>query len=266
MNTMSNAGEKTRKKANLLKNEERWGYFFIGPQFLGLLLFVLIPIIQSLGISFTRWNLLSDPVFIGIANYKKILRDPLTLTVLKNTLRYIFGFCILTTITSLLLALVLSSKIKGRAIFRTLFYLPNITSSVAIALLWMYMFNPDFGLINFLLYKVGVSALGWYASLKLAMPTVIMMSSWMACGYYMVIFLAGIGSISDSDVLSKDRKSSQMDQKPVIDTYKMLQALITEGVSPSPLAVKAMPYEQMFLRPAMNNPEEETLLRVWVVS
>jgi multiple sugar transport system permease protein len=189
-------GAVTMSKKKIQGNEERWGYFFIAPQFIGLLVFVLIPVIQSLGISFTEWNILQNPIFVGLANYKKLLVAPFTLKLLVNTLYFIIGHIVITTIIALLAALALSNKLKGFVIFRTLFYLPNVTSTVAIALVWQWVFHPEYGLVNAVLAKFGIPALGWYSSMNGAMPTIILMSVWQSIGYYMVIFLAGLNGIS----------------------------------------------------------------------
>jgi multiple sugar transport system permease protein len=185
-------------KKNKRDNEERWGYFFIAPQFIGLLLFAVIPVIQSLGISFTQWNILEKPIFAGLGNYKRLLSDPFTWTLFSNTVYFIIGHIIVTTIVALLAALALSNKLKGFVLFRTLFYLPNVTSTIAISLVWQWLFHPEYGLINALLDKFGIPPLGWYTSMKGAMPTVILLSVWQATGYYMVIFLAGLNGISQT--------------------------------------------------------------------
>ncbi|GHU87607.1 sugar ABC transporter permease [Spirochaetia bacterium] len=180
-------------------SDELWGYFFIAPQFIGLLLFVVVPVIQSLGISFTSWDLLSKPVFTGIDNYKKVLSNPLTYKVFIHTLQFIGGFIVLTTILSLLAALGLSNKLRGHTIFRSVFFLPNITSSVAVSLVWLWLFNPEMGLVNIVLMFFGVeNPPGWYVSLQWAMPTIILMAVWQGIGYFMIIFLAGLNGISDT--------------------------------------------------------------------
>jgi multiple sugar transport system permease protein len=179
-------------------NDAGWGYFFIAPQFIGILLFVIVPVIQSLGISFTSWDLMSPPVFVGLDNYKKILSSETTWKVLGNTLYFIGGHITLTVIFSLLAALALSNKLKGFVLFRTLFFLPNITSSVAVSLVFLWLFNPNFGLVNLVLDFIGITPPGWYASVEWAMPMIIIMATWQSIGYYMIIFLAGLNSISDT--------------------------------------------------------------------
>ena len=178
------------------KSEERWGYFFIAPQFIGLVVFIVVPIIQSLGISFTSWNILEKPVFVGLANYKKLLADPFTWKLVGNTAYFIVGHTIVTVTLSLLVAMALSNELRGYVLFRALFFLPNVTSTVAIALVWWWVFHPQFGMVNALLAKIGIPPLGWYTTLRGAMPTLILLTLWQMTGYYMVIFLAGINGIS----------------------------------------------------------------------
>jgi len=181
---------------NTKKIEERWGYFFIAPQFIGLLTFIVIPVIQSLGISFTSWNILEKPVFVGLANYKKLLADPFTWKLVGNTVYFIVGHAIVTITLSLLVALTLSNELKGYVLFRALFFLPNVTSTVAIAMVWQWVFHPQYGMVNALLANFGIPALGWYTTLRGAMPTLILLTLWQMTGYYMVIFLAGLNGIS----------------------------------------------------------------------
>ena len=186
------------KALSIQKSEERWGYFFIAPQFLGLLAFIVVPIIQSLGITFTAWNILEDPVFVGLANYKKLLTDPFTWKLIKNTVTFIVGHTIVTVTLSLLVALTLSNKLKGYVLFRALIFLPNVTSTVAIAMVWQWVFHPQWGLVNAFLAKFGIPPWGWYTTLEGAMPTLILLTVWQMTGYYMVIFLAGLNGISQT--------------------------------------------------------------------
>lgn len=186
-------------KRKRLDRDELWGFLFIAPQFIGLLLFVVAPIVQSFGISFFNWNLLSPPVFNGLDNWKKVLSDPLTWKVLFQTLQFVVGFIILTTVISLLLALSLSNSLKGHIVYRAIFFVPNITSSIPVSLVWLWLFNPEMGLVNIILNFFGVKNLpGWYASLEWAMPTVILMGVWMGVGYFMIVFLAGLNGISNT--------------------------------------------------------------------
>jgi multiple sugar transport system permease protein len=185
-----------KKKSRMLADEQRWGYFFIAPQFIGLVLFSVIPVIQSLGISFTEWNILNPPVMVGLANYKRLLTNPFTWKLIGNTAYFITGHIIVTTTVALLVAMALSNDLKGYVLYRTLYFLPNVTSTVAIALVWQWIFHPDYGLVNAALANFGIPPFGWYVSLEGAMPTLILLTVWQMTGYYMVIFLAGLNGIS----------------------------------------------------------------------
>lgn len=185
-------------KSRARSEEQRWGYFFIAPQFIGLLIFIVAPVIQSLGISFTQWNILEKPIFVGFDNYKRMLTDPFTWTLFKNTTVFIIGHIIVTTSLALLVALVLSNNLKGYIFFRSIFFLPHVTSTVAIALVWQWVFHPDYGIANAVLDKFGIPPFGWHTTTAGAMPTLILLTVWQMTGYYMVIFLAGLNGISRS--------------------------------------------------------------------
>lgn len=180
------------------KSEELWGYLFIAPQFFGLLVFMAFPVIQSLFISFHEWDFLTDAVWVGIDNYKQILASPYLYQILGNTVYYMAGVIPLTTIIAVVLAFLLAQPLKGTSLYRSLFFLPNITSSVAISLVWLWIFNPDMGIINTVLGWFGIDPMGFYTTVEGAMPTVILLAVWRDVGYYVVLFLAGIKGISGS--------------------------------------------------------------------
>lgn len=187
-----------KKLSSNAKSDERWGYLFILPQFLGFLLFIIAPVLQSLYISFFEWDFITEPTFLGVKNYTKILSSPYTWKILGNTVYYIIGFVPLTIIFSIFLAFLMTQKLKGVSVYRTAIFLPNVTSSVAVSLVWMWIFNPDMGFVNAILSMIGINGPGWYASLEWAMPTVILMAVWQAAGYYMIVFMAGINGISET--------------------------------------------------------------------
>ena len=180
------------------KNEQFWGYVFIAPQFIGILAFILFPALASLYISFTEWDFINMPEWVGFDNYKKVLSDPVTLKVIKNTILFIMGNLPLNLIISLLLALALSNSIKGFAFYRTAFFMPTITSSVAVSLVWLWLYNPDMGLINVALSNIGIKGPGWINDTTWALPSIIIMTVWQGAGYNMVIFIAGIKSIPET--------------------------------------------------------------------
>src|SRR5436305_6441083 len=183
-----------RKPGGLERKEARQFYLFISPWLIGVVLFGGGPIIASALISFTDWSLLNSPRWIGLANYQQMFQDPLFYTSLKNTLYFGVGSVLLGVVTSFLLALLLNQKVRGMAFFRTVFYLPSVVSGIATALLWVNIFHPDFGLINYVLSWFGIQGPGWLTSEQWVIPALIIMSAWGAGGT-MIIYLAGLQGI-----------------------------------------------------------------------
>ena len=130
------------------KNETVAGYLFIAPWALGFVLLTLGPLIASFIISLWKWDLLSEPIFVGLRNYQFLFRDPDFWNALRVTA--IYSFCRLPIMVALglLLAILLNQKIKGLGFFRTIFYLPSVLPIVATAMLWMWIYNPQFGILN----------------------------------------------------------------------------------------------------------------------
>jgi multiple sugar transport system permease protein len=185
-----------QQMGKLARKEEREFYLFISPWIIGFILFGAGPIIASAVISLMDWSLLSAPTWAGIGNYRRLFGDPLFLTALKNTIIYAVGSVFLGVVVAFLLALLLNQKVWGMALFRTIFYLPSVVSGIAVALLWVNIFHPDFGLINYALSWFGIQGPGWLTSPQWAMPALIIMSIWGAGGG-MVIYLAGLQSIPE---------------------------------------------------------------------
>ena len=176
------------------RNETFWAYTFLIPSMLGLLVFWLITIVAAFGISFTDWSLLSDPEYIGTANYERLIEDKFFWKALKNTLWYVAGV-MPGIVISLSLAVFLNRQIRFKSAYRTLYYLPTITMWVSIAQVWTWLYSPQFGLINWLVGKLGISSISWLNDPKWALPAVIITSIWKGVGYNMVIFLAGLQGI-----------------------------------------------------------------------
>jgi multiple sugar transport system permease protein len=172
------------------------GYLFLLPNIVGFLLFSCIPVLITLGISLLDWDMIRPPTFVGIANYAVLLsQDAIFRQVLGNTLYYVVGTVPADIVISLMLALAMNSKVRGVTLFRAIFFIPVITSSVAVAMIWRWLYNRDFGLINLALMAVGLPVVPWLSSSSWAMPAVILMAIWKRVGYDMVIFLAGLQSI-----------------------------------------------------------------------
>jgi multiple sugar transport system permease protein len=173
-------------------------YLFLSPWLVGFLVFTLGAMLFAVWMSTQKWNLAKPPVYVGLGYYKKaFLQDPLFWKCLYNTAYYAGISVPLRILFALSLALLLNQKVKGLAVFRTIFYLPSIVTGVATAMLWMLLLNPDMGGINFVLRKVGVAnPPGWLGSEQWAMPGLILMSLW-SVGNLMIIFLAGLQSVPD---------------------------------------------------------------------
>lgn len=179
-------------------NKKYWeGYLFIAPWIIGFIIFTLGPVMASLYLSFTKYDMLSMPQWVGIMNFTDLFKDKLYLTSLYNTFYYALFQVPASLIFALILAMLLNHKLKGIYTFRAIYYLPAITSGVAISLLWRWLFNPDLGLINSILGSLGIPGPGWLTSPTWAMPAIIIMSVWGGTGGAMLIYLAGLQGIPE---------------------------------------------------------------------
>lgn len=175
------------------------GYLFASPWLLGLIVLGFFPILMSLYISFTNYDMISKPTFIWFENYRILLtNDSLFWKSLGNTLYHVAIAVPVGIIVGLALALLLNNKLRGMSIYRTLFYLPNVVSIVAMTLLWLWLFQPNFGLINQILNPIydlfGMNPIQWYLDPKLSKLTLILMGLWLSGGS-MVIYLAQMQDI-----------------------------------------------------------------------
>lgn len=187
----------TSRWARLLQSEHLVGYLFVAPLLLGLIIFTYGPVLAAFVLSFTKGDYISTPRFIGLGNYQALLQEDLFWTSMRNTLYYVIGVVPVGLFLSLLLALAMNQKLRGIVFFRSIFFLPTITSSVAISLMWLWIYNPEFGVLNFLLKQIGVRGPAWLSSTTWAMPAVIIMATWRGLGYNMLIYLAGLQGIPD---------------------------------------------------------------------
>lgn len=169
------------------------GYIFIGPWIIGFVIFTAGALLGSFGISLTKWSMIGTPQFVGLENYKFMIDDRFFWQSLKVTVYYLLNVP-LNLVLGLLLAILLNQKIRGMAVFRTIFYLPSVTAGVAVSLLWIWIFNPRFGVINVLLSKIGIQGPAWLGSETWAMPALIVMSMW-GVGGGMLIYLGALQSI-----------------------------------------------------------------------
>jgi len=182
------------KKNTLTRKEHIAGYLFALPWFIGLSVFTIGPVVASLILSFTRYEVVRPPSFIGIANYKDLFRDPLFWKSLYNTIYITVIGVPLGILTALSLALLLNKEVRGISWYRTVYYLPSITPTVASSLLWMWILNADFGILNIALSKIGIRGPGWLVDPAWAKLAIVLMGLW-GTGSTMIIYLAGLKGI-----------------------------------------------------------------------
>ena len=162
-------------------------------------IFKLYPLVSGLQMSLLRWDGIEEPRYIGLRNFEKILSDPMTGTVLMNNVHYAVGTVVGKIVLSLLLAILLHQALKGRTFYRTSLFMPVVMSFVVVGVLWSWLFNPQFGLINSFLRGLGLEFLvqDWLGDAAVALNSLILVDIWKWYGFHMVIFLAGLQSIPD---------------------------------------------------------------------
>jgi len=172
-----------------------WLALFLLPGLGGLLLFTVLPILASLVLTLFQWDLLTPPEFIGLANYSRLLGDNEFWAALGHTLGFIAGYLPLVLLLGLGVALALNAPLRGIGLIRSAFFLPVVSSWVAVALLWSWLFNPRYGLINYLLGLLGLPQPGWLFDPQWAMPAIVLTSVWKDLGFVVVLFLAGLQAV-----------------------------------------------------------------------
>jgi ABC-type sugar transport system permease subunit len=183
-------------KSSATRRNRITAYCFLLPNLAGFVVFTLIPVVAALGLSFMRWDSYNPTQFVGLQNFQTMTRDSSFRISFWNTLYFTFATVPLTVVASLILALALDKGVKGLEIFRAIHFFPHIASTVAVAVVWQFLYNADMGPINMLLRTIGVmDPPRWTASVTWAMPAVILMSVWKSAGYHMIMFLAGLQGI-----------------------------------------------------------------------
>ncbi|ABY93472.1 sugar ABC transporter permease [Thermoanaerobacter brockii subsp. lactiethylicus] len=172
------------------------GYAFALPFIASISIFLIGPLIYAFIISFKEFSFLNPEAsrWVGFANYTKLFSDPTFKRALLNTTLYSLGVVPTQLIIALILALIVNSDIKGKTFFRVAYYIPTVTSTVAVSVIFLYLFKAD-GLVNALLAKFGIQGPTWFNDVRFALPSIMMMAIWSSVGNYMVIFLAGLQDI-----------------------------------------------------------------------
>ena len=181
-------------RISMRQREALDGYLFVCIGAVGFFGLVLGPVIASLVMSFTSWSVLAAPKFIGLNNYRDLIQDELFWVSLRVTSTYVATSVPLGMAWAFAIAILMNQKVKLVSLWRTLYYMPAVVSGVVMSLLWMWVFSPEWGIVNDLLARIGIKGPGWLLDSQWALPTLILMSMWTAGGS-MVIYLAGLQGV-----------------------------------------------------------------------
>jgi multiple sugar transport system permease protein len=187
-----------RRQRSRITSQEKAAIVFVLPLMIPLTIYWIIPSLASAYYSLTNYSVVKATSWVGLANFSRMAADNLFWRSLWNSAYYTIGVIPLTMGIGLILALAVNSKIRGRTFFRVVFYLPLVTSTIALSMVWLWLFDPSFGLLNAGIKLLGGHGQLWLQSTKQAMPSIILMSVWMGVGGAMIIFLAGLQGIPES--------------------------------------------------------------------
>ena len=190
--------KKGMKTMTLQRKDALSGYLFIAPALISLLVFMVYPVIASFVISGFDWGILTTPKFIGLENYKTLFRDPVFLESLKNTFVWVIMYVPVSILVSLIVALAMDMPLRGIGFFRTMFYLPVMTPMVVCALLFVWIYNTDFGALNYILSFFKIAPIKWLTDKNIALISIALMSVWKNFGYNMLILLSALQGIPES--------------------------------------------------------------------
>ena len=185
-------------KKRKLKQEWFWAYVFIAPMVIGTLIFGIVPILYSAGLSLMKWDGLGEKTFNGLANFADLMKDEKFRYEIRNTLVYTVAVVPITLILSLGVANLLNKGLQATCFFRVIYFLPNIVMPVAVAMVWRFLLNSKVGLVNIFLRALHLPAPGWISDPKYIMASLVMISVWSGVGYNAIIMLAGLQGISPS--------------------------------------------------------------------
>lgn len=195
-----------------LANQQNFaGVLFILPALLGTIVFIIIPIICSFGLSFAKWNLLNPIQYVGLENYKVVLTEPVFVKIIINTFVYAIATSIFGVIIPLILACIINTKIKGADFFKTAYFLPFVTPMIVIGIIWEWIFDPNIGCLNHFLHL----HINWLYDTNFAMPALIIVSVWKLIGYNMILFLTGLSTINQELL-----EASKIDGANAYNTFK----------------------------------------------
>ncbi|WP_261380736.1 carbohydrate ABC transporter permease [Neobacillus bataviensis] len=205
MTNFSSTIEKNNTQIVTVKQKKKWlnkeaifALLFIAPTFLGLLIFYMLPAIASFVLSFSSWDGITAPVFVGFENIRTLFVDPTFQRSIINTIVFTIVSVPLSVVIATLVSLMLNQKIKGMVFYRTLYFLPVVTMPVAVGMVWKWLYNTDYGLINYLLGVFHLPQPSWLFDPNIALFSVILVYVWMTIGHNVILLLAGLQGVSNS--------------------------------------------------------------------
>jgi multiple sugar transport system permease protein len=203
----------TKKRGFLAKlNDQKWSYLFVAPAVILFVVFVVGPLIASFYWSFTEYNGIHAPRWVGLDNYKNIFfNDQRFWKAVRNTIFYTIGVIPPGVILSLMLAMAVDQQIKFKNFFRVIYFIPSVTSVIALSVIWKWLFAGEkYGLINYFLIAIGLKPIDWLMSTTWTMPAIMIMSIWAGLGYNMILFLAGLQTIPSTVYEAADIDGANM--------------------------------------------------------
>lgn len=211
------------------RREARAGWLFVSPWLVGFTIFLAGPLATALYLSFCEYSVLKAPVWIGTTNYQALVQDEVFWKSLSNTLLYALFAIPLGTITALSLAMLLNARIRGQAIYRTIFFLPSLVPAVPLSVLWLWMFNGQHGIINTALGWIGIEGPKWLTDPVWSKPALVMMSIW-GVGNAMVIYLAGLQEVPQQLYEAADLDGASAWQRTKNVTLPLISPVIVFNV------------------------------------
>lgn len=256
-------------QSNIHRSQRHWALLLLFPYLFGLIVLQTGPIVSTWVISLCQWDIVTPPKWIGLGNYTRLLHDVIFYKALLNTLYYTGVSVPLGVALSLGLAMLINRPLRGMFIFRTIYFLPVVTSTVAVALVWAWVYDPNFGILNFAIDKasrfVGLgpaAPMPWLGSPRTAMLSIIIMSVWKGLGYNMVIFLAAL-----QDVPQQLREAAQLDGA---SRWQQFRHVVLPIISPVTLFVVIISligafqvFDQMFIMTREGRPANSTLTIIY---
>lgn len=207
------------------RRERVWGWLFASPWVIGFFVFFLFPLFSSIYYSFTSYSILQPGEFVGLQNYRTLMQDQVFWDAVYNTVYFTVFFVPLSIIFGVGIALFLNMKVRGMAIYRTIFFLPTLVPQVALAVLWVWLLNPQYGLVNGMLASIGIDGPAWLGDEAWSKPSLILMSLW-AIGQAVVIYLAGLHDIPQDYYDAADVDGANWFQKIKSVTLPLLTPVI----------------------------------------